>query len=138
MEYLKKTKILGAVGAILLIIGNFFPFMTIKFFGKHSVNFIEGDGNGVFTLILGIIALLLIFIDFIIAKIPEGKANFLYKLRSPKAVLVPAILSAIIIIVDSDDAFDLGSPGFGFWCLVIGVVALIAHAFIYKGDGDKE
>ena len=40
MEYLKKTKILGALGAILLIIGNFFPFMTIR---KHSVNFIEGD-----------------------------------------------------------------------------------------------
>ncbi len=129
MEYLKKTKILGAVGAILLIIGNFFPFMTIR---KHSVNFIEGDG--VFTLILGIIALLLIFIDFIIAKIPEGKANFLYKLRNPKWLLVPGILSAIIILVDSGDAFELGSPGFGFWLLVIGVVAVIAHAFLYKGD----
>lgn len=132
MEKLKTTKILGAVGAILLIIGNFFPFMTIKFFGKRSINFIDGDG--VFTLILGIIALLLIFIDLIIAKIPEGKANFLYKLRNPKWLLVPGILSAIIILVDSGDAFELGSPGFGFWLLVIGVVAVIAHAFIYKGD----
>ena len=34
MEKLKTTKILGAVGAILLIIGNFFPFMTIKLSGK--------------------------------------------------------------------------------------------------------
>ena len=132
MEKLKTTKILGAVGAMLLIIGNFFPFMTIKFFGKRSINFI--DGNGVFTLILGIIALLLIFIDLIIAKIPEGKANFLYKLRNPKWLLVPGILSAIIILVDSGDVFELGSPGFGFWLLVIGVVAVIAHAFIYKGD----
>ena len=132
MEKLKTTKILGAVGAILLIIGNFFPFMTIKFFGKRSINFIDGDG--VFTLILGIIALLLIFIDLIIAKIPEGKANFLYKLRNPKWLLVPGILSAIIILVDSGDVFELGSPGFGFWLLVIGVVAVIAHAFIYKGD----
>lgn len=132
MEKLKTTKILGAVGAILLIIGNFFPFMTIKFFGKRSINFIDGDG--VFTLILGIIALLLIFIDLIIAKIPEGKANFLYKLRNPKWLLVPGILSAIIILVDSGDVFELGSPGFGFWLLVIGAVAVIAHAFIYKGD----
>ncbi len=132
MEKLKTTKILGAVGAILLIIGNFFPFMTIKFFGKRSINFIDGDG--IFTLILGIVALLLIFIDLIIAKIPEGKANFLYKLRNPKWLLVPGVLSAIIILVDSGDVFELGSPGFGFWLLVIGVVAVIAHAFIYKGD----
>lgn len=137
MDKLKTTKILGIVGAILLIVGNFFPFVTVKLFGmKESVSFMEGDG--IFTLILGIIALAMVLIDFILAKIPEGKFKFLFKLRNQKLLLIPAIISAIIVIIDItntlDESYGLAHIGFGFWVLVIGIVALAAHAFIYKGN----
>lgn len=132
MDTLKKTKILGIVGALLLIIGNFFPFVTIKFWGlKESVTFIEGDG--VFTLILGIIALALLFIDFIIAKLPEGKMTFLSKLRNPKFLLIPAIISAIILFMDRD-SLDVGHAGLGFYMLILGIIALVVFPFIYTED----
>ena len=45
LSVLKNSKILGIVGAILLIIGNFFSFATVKMFWvEESVSFIEGDG----------------------------------------------------------------------------------------------
>lgn len=132
MDTLKKTKILGIVGALLLIIGNFFPFVTIKFWGqKGTVNFIEGDG--IVTFILGLIALALIFIDFIIAKIPEGKMEFLSKLRNPKFLLVPAIISAIILFMDRN-SLDIGHAGLGFYMLILGIIALVVFPFLYKGE----
>lgn len=133
LSVLKNSKILGIVGAILLIIGNFFSFATVKMFWvEESVSFIEGDG--VFVLILGILALLIIFIDFILSKIPEGKLKFLFKLRNQKIVLIPAIISAIILFVDGSEAFEYGSAGLGFYLLLIGVIALAIYPFLYKGD----
>ena len=102
------------------------------FWVEESVSFIERDG--VFVLILGILALLIIFIDFILSKIPEGKLKFLFKLRNQKIVLIPAIISAIILFVDGSGAFEYGSAGLGFYLLLIGVIALAVYPFLYKGD----
>ena len=133
LSVLKNSKILGIVGAILLIIGNFFSFATVKMFWvEESVSFIEGDG--VFVLISGIISLLIIFIDFILSKIPEGKLKFLFKLRNQKIVLIPAIISAIILFIDGRNAFDVGSAGLGFYLLLIGIIALVIYPFVYKED----
>ena len=133
LSVLKNTKILGIIGAILLIIGNFFTFASVKvLWVEQSVSFIEG--NGVFVLILGILALLIIFIDFILSKIPEGKLKFLFKLRNQKIVLIPAIISAIILFIDGSESFELGSAGLGFYLLLIGVIALVIYPFLYKGD----
>ena len=133
LSVLKNTKILGIIGAILLIIGNFFTFASVKvLWVEQSVSFIEGDG--VFVLISGIISLLIIFIDFILSKIPEGKLKFLFELRNQKFVLVPAIISAIILFIDGSESFDYGSAGLGFYLLLIGVIALAIYPFLYKGD----
>ena len=133
LSVLKNTKILGIIGAILLIIGNFFTFASVKvLWVEQSVSFIEG--NGVFVLILGILALLIVFIDFILSKIPEGKLKFLFKLRNQKIVLIPAIISAIILFIVGSDAFEMGSAGLGFYLLLIGVIALVIYPFLYKGD----
>ena len=133
LSVLKNTKILGIIGAILLIIGNFFTFASVKvLWVEQSVSFIEG--NGVFVLILGILALLIVFIDFILSKIPEGKLKFLFKLRNQKIVLIPAIISAIILFIDGSESFELGSAGLGFYLLLIGVIALAIYPFLYKGD----
>ena len=133
LSILKNTKILGIIGAILLIIGNFFTFASVKvLWVEQSVSFIEGDG--VFVLISGIISLLIIFIDFILSKIPEGKLKFLFELRNQKFVLVPAIISAIILFIDGRNAFDVGSAGLGFYLLLIGVITLIIYPFLFKED----
>ena len=131
LSILKSTKILGIVGAALLIIGNFFNFATVSFFGfESSVTFLEGDGK--FVLALGILALVIIFIDLIINKFPN--INFLQKLRNQKLTLISAIISAIIIFIDAGDAFEYGDAGLGFYMLVLGVIALAAYPFLYKGN----
>ena len=131
LQFLKNTKILGIVGAILLIVGNFFTFATTKVLWiETSVKFIEGDG--VFVLILGILALLIVFVDFILSKIPEGKLKFLFKLRNQKFVLVPPIISPIILFIDGTNAFDVGSTGLAFYLLLIGVFTLIIYPFLFK------
>ena len=135
LSVLKSTKILGIVGSILLIIGTLFPFYTVSFLGiKASVKLIENT-TGKIMLIVGIISLAMIFIDFIISKIPEGKATFLLNLRNQKLILIPAALALILLIVSANqDTYGLGKLAFGFYLLLIGIIALVAYPFMYKGE----
>lgn len=134
LSVLKSTKILGIVGSILLIIGTLFPFYTVSFLGiKASVKLIEST-TGKIMLIVGIISLAMIFIDFIISKIPEGKATFLLNLRNQKLILIPAAIALILLIVSANqDTYGLGKLAFGFYLLLIGIIALVAYPFMYKG-----
>ena len=135
LSVLKSTKILGIVGSILLIIGTLFPFYTVSFLGiKASVKLIENTA-GKIMLIVGIISLAMIFIDFIISKIPEGKATFLLNLRNQKLILIPAAIALILLIVSANqDTYGLGKLAFGFYLLLIGIIALAAYPFMYKGE----
>ena len=135
LSVLKSTKILGIVGSILLIIGTLFPFYTVSFLGiKASVKLIENT-TGKIMLIVGIISLAMIFIDFIISKIPEGKASFLLNLRNQKLILIPAAIALILLIVSANqDTYGLGKLAFGFYLLLIGIIALVAYPFMYKGE----
>lgn len=139
-----NTKILGIVGAILTIIGVFLPFATVtaSLFGysaSQSVSFIEGDG--VFVLILSIIALVMIFANLIASKLNGGIANFFKKLINPKLTLIPTIISAIILIIDMSNADSVVgqtaglatvSFGAGVWIMWIGLIATAAYPFVYK------
>lgn len=133
LSVLKSTKILGIVGSILLIIGTLFPFYTVSFLGiKASVKLIENTA-GKIMLIVGIISLAMIFIDFIISKIPEGKATFLLNLRNQKLILIPAAIALILLIVSANqDTYGLGKLAFGFYLLLIGIISLVAYPFMYK------
>ena len=135
LSFLKNTKILGIVGSILLIIGTLFPFYTVSFLGiKASVKLIENTA-GKIMLVVGIISLAMVFIDFIISKIPEGKATFLSKLKNQKLVLIPAAIALILLIVSANqDTYGLGKLVFGFYLLLIGIIALVAYPFMYKGE----
>ena len=77
----------------------------------------------------------MIFIDFIISKIPEGKATFLLNLRNQKLILIPAAIALILLIVSANqDTYGLGKLAFGFYLLLIGIIALVAYPFMYKGE----
>ncbi len=135
LSVLKSTKILGIVGSILLIIGTLFPFYTVSFLGiKASVKLIENTA-GKIMLIVGIISLAMIFIECIISKFPEGKATFLLNLRNQKLILIPAAIALILLIVSANqDTYGLGKLAFGFYLLLIGIIALVAYPFMYKGE----
>lgn len=145
MSFVKEKKYLGMLGNALLIIGVFLPFVSVSvsLFGisqSTSVSYIQGDG--IFVLILAIISLLMIFAD----KLSE-KVAFFGKLVNPKLTLIPTAISIILLIIDVSNSSGAASIysslasvslGFGFWIMVIGLVALVAYPFLYKGDSKAE
>ena len=140
MDYLKNSKILGICGNALLAIGVFLPMVSVSVFGiSQSVSYISGDG--IFVLILSIIALVMIFADKL-----EDKVPFFAKLKNPKLTLVTTAISAILLIIDTLNvskvtggvAGSLASVNFGigFWIMIIGVVAAAVYPFLYKGENN--
>lgn len=141
-EKLTHTKLLGLIGTILTIISVFLPFATVKanvlgVKASQSTTFIEGDG--VFVLILAVIALIMVLASTIATKV-----SFFEKLAKTKLVLIPTVLSAIILIIDMVNASDVVgsvsssiakvsvSYGIGTWALWIGLILTAVYAFIYK------
>jgi len=125
----KYCNYIGVVGCLLLLIGNFFTFVTVKALGmSESVKFVDGDG--VFVIIAAVVAFIFIYMK-------KGKWNY-----------APAIISAAVAIYDVMDAKDaVGSVGslikvnvdygIGFFMIMLGAIAVAAYAFLYKND-DKD
>ena len=144
MNILKEKKYLGMAGAILVIIGLFLPFVTVSvsFLGvsnSQSTSWIGAGGfDAILVLIFSVITLLMIFADKL-----ADKVAFFEKLKNQKLTLIPTVLSALLLIYSVTQASSamgivgsLGSVafGFGFWLIVIGLVACVAYPFLYKGE----
>lgn len=136
MDKLKNTKILGIAGNALLLVGTFLPMFSAL---GISISYVAKGGDGILVFFLAIISLLIVFADKIKSNIP-----FFEKLTNQKLTLIPSIISAILIIIN---AFSINSQsgnilgaiikptlGFGFYVMVIGLVAAIAYPFVYKGE----
>jgi len=142
MEILKTKKYLGMVGNILTLVGTFLPFcsITVSLFGVSAggatLSLISGAPFwGILVLAASIFALLVIFSDKLADKVPVFA-----KLQNQKFALFAAIVSAVAVIINalslpgSTGGLGTISLGFGFWLMVIGVVASVAYPIIYKGD----
>ena len=133
MDKLKNTKLLGIIGNALVLVGTFLPMYTISLFGiSKSVSFIQGEG--VFVTILTVISLLIIFADKLSDKVP-----FFEKLTNQKLTLVTSAISAIVLIITVSRVSGTGygslfSFGFGFYLLIIGLIAAVAYPLLYKGE----
>jgi len=130
MDKVKKyCNYIGIVGCLLLLIGNFFTFVTVKALGmSETVKFVDGDG--VFVIIAAIVAAVFIYMK-------KGKWNY-----------APALISAAVAIYDVMDAKDVAGSvsslvkvnvdyGLGFFMIMLGAIAVAAYAFLYKID-DKD
>lgn len=146
MEILKQKRYLGMVGAILVIVGLFLPFVTVSvsFLGvskSESTSWIGAGGfDAVLVLILSVVTLLMIFSDKL-----ADKVAFFGKLSNQKLTLIPTVISALLLIFSISQAStamgivgSLGSVSFGigFWLIVVGLVACVAYPFIYKGENN--
>ena len=131
----QHTKLLGIIGGIILIIGNFFNYATANIFGfKQGISFASVAG-GKILIILGILYLLLLFKDFIKTKLP---ANILEKIKildNMKILLVPVIIAIITILISNGKIFDgygIVKASFGCYLLWIGIIISAVFPFIYK------
>lgn len=141
MDYLKKTRLLGVLGSILVIIAVFLPVATVSssWVGVSESQGFISDGRGVATLILAIVNLVLMFSGFI-AKM--SKVKFFETLTEPKISLIPAGVIAILLITFGCDVMSAGSMTFGlakvslsigYWLMWIGTAACLVYPFICKG-----
>lgn len=142
-EKLTQTKLLGIIGVALSIIGVFLTFatVTVSFLGvenSQSASFIEGDG--VFVIILSVISLLMMLSNLLVSKVA-----FFGKLKNPKLVLIPTIISIIILIMNMASADDVVSSvgsiadvtvswGIGLWTMWIGLILTAIYSFVYKKE----
>ncbi len=134
MEKVKKyCNYIGIIGCLLLLIGNFFTFVTVKasvlgISQSEAVKFVDGDG--VFVIIAAIVAAVFIYLK-------KGKWNY-----------VPALISVVVAIYDVIDAKDVAASvgslakvsinyGIGFFMIMLGAIAVAVYAFLYRAD-DKD
>lgn len=133
MDKIRNSKILGIVGNAVLLVGTFLPMYTVSLFGiSQSISYVQGDG--IFVILLAVIALLMIFADKL-----ADKVAFFGKLTNPKLTLIPTAISAILLIiavtsVSSTGYGSLFSFGIGFYLMIIGLVAAAVYPFLYKGE----
>ena len=142
MSILREKRYLGMLGSILVIVGVLLPFVsiTVSLFGvsagSTSLSLIAGAPlYGILVLAASVFSLLVIFSDKL-----AGKIAFFEKLQNQKLVLIASIVSAVLVIINaisvpgSIGGFGSITFGFGFWLIVIGLVANIAYPFLYKGE----
>lgn len=141
IEKVKNTRILATIGIAGLILGTIFPYVSYSFFGS-SVNISMWNyWEGKIVLILAIANLLFIFKDFVGKYIPSlfntniGKK--IADIDNPKVSLVPTIL-AVVFVVYLQIRLDIGfgNYGIGFYLLWIGIIALLAYAFLHRKKDD--
>ena len=137
IEKMKNTRILATIGIAGLILGTIFPYVSYSFFGS-SVNIsMRNYWEGKIVLISANANLLFIFKDFVGKYIPSlfntniGKK--IADIDNPKVSLVPTIL-AVVFVVYLQIRLDIGfgNYGIGFYLLWIGIIALLAYAFLHR------
>ena len=134
MNQVKKyCNYIGIVGCLLLLIGNFFTFVTVKasvlgISQSEAVKFVDGDG--IIVIIAAIVAAVFIYLK-------KGRWNY-----------APALISAAVAIYDVMDAKDAATSvgslakvsihyGIGFFMIMLGAITLAIYAFLYKAN-DKD
>jgi len=107
-------------GSALMALGTFFPLYTVSVMGySESVSYIQGDG--IFVLILAIIAIVLTL------------------MKKDKFTVIPIAIATLILLVATSQiseansiasAYGAGKVGFGMYVLWIGAIAGLAGSII--------
>lgn len=141
IEKMKNTRILATVGIAGLILGTIFPYVSYSFFGSSLSMSLWDYWQGKVVLVLAIANLLFIFRDVVEKYVPSlfntdiGKK--IADMNNSKGSLVPTILSVIFVLylqIKLDVDFD--NYSLGFYLLWIGVIALVAYAFLHKNQNE--
>lgn len=141
LDKIRNTRILAAAGIVCLILGTILSYINISIWGYTESISLWGYWEGKVILILAIANLIFIFKDWVEKYIPAlFNTNIGRKIKdieSPKASLVPTILSAVFAFylhskLDIDS--DYTSWGLGFYALWIGAICLVAYAILHKNN----
>ncbi len=144
MEFVKKNiKYIGLAGCIIVALANFLPFVTVSvsLFGisqSSSIKFIDGDG--VFVIVLAIIAGAMLF-GKTLKNLRIGGINLEKLLGFWWGPLVPLGIAAAITAYDAINVSDVAgsygsyatiSFGIGFYLILLGLIVAIASVLYEK------
>ena len=134
MDILKTKKYLGFAGVALVILSCFLNFCEIKLWGFTAGAVTALESFRGFIVLLGAIYCLLVLINkFLKEKLPEEFYEKVAKFTDNKwlwaGIALEVIGFAWLLI------YTRGvSKSIGFYLMIIGIVATIAHAILYKGE----
>ena len=142
IEKCKSTRILAAIGISGLVLGTITPYVKYNIFGyKYSIS-LWGYWEGKIIMVLALANLLFIFKDLVEKYVPFLFNNWVGRkvqdCDNPKFSLIPTVLVAIFAIYETS---VLGIDSFkyynlGFYTMWIGVISLVAYAFLHKTDDE--
>ena len=143
IEKCKKTRILGVIGIVGLVLGTVMPYVKYNIFGyKYSIT-LWGYWEGKVIMVLALANLLFAFKDIVEKYLPFLFNNWVGKkvqnCKNPKFSLIPTALSAIFAIyvtsivgIETFKYYNIG-----FYAMWIGTISLVAYAFLHKADNDS-
>lgn len=137
LDKIKNTRVLAAIGVICLFLGTIFTYVKFTVFGYSTTISLIGYWEGKIVMVLAVANLLLIFKDIVEKYVPQLFATNLGRklenVNSPKASLIPTILSVVFVIylhstlsIDSSYA----SYGLGFYLLWLGAICLVIYGIL--------
>lgn len=138
IEKCKETRILGAIGIVGLVLGVIMPYVKYNFFGYKYTISLWGYWEGKIIMLLALANLLFIFKDLVEKYVPFLFNNWMGRkiqdCENPKFSLIPTVLVVAFAVYLTT---QLGAKTFkyyniGFYCLWIGIVCLVAYAFLHK------
>lgn len=137
LEKLKNTRLLAGIGIACLILGTMLSYVSYSFWGYTYELSLFDYWEGKIVLLIAIANLLFIFKDFVEKWVPSvfksGFGKKIAEIENPKASLVPTIAAAAFALwltLRLDVSFS--NYSLGFYSLWIGVIALVAYAFLHK------
>lgn len=137
LEKCKNTRLLAGIGVVCLILGTMLSYVNYEIWGYSYQISLFDYWEGKIVLLIAIANLLFIFKDFIEKWVPSvfntsfGKK--IAEINNPKASLVPTIAAAafaLYLTLKLDVSFS--NYSLGFYSLWLGVIALVAYAFLHK------
>jgi len=140
IEKCKTTKLLGVIGSIFVILGSFLPFVKVSGYGISATLKLTSSSDAAIVIIAAVIGLLLILKDKFAEFIPSfGETGFGKKIMasSAKITLIPTIIIALVIISKTSDiSSEYTHFKIGFFMIWLGIISLIAYAFLYKNENN--
>lgn len=120
---MNKGKIIGLVGSLLLILGPFCPLIHVPFLGDLSYMSNGGHSDGIFIIIIGILAIILSFV--------ESKINVFLGII-PIIILLYFFTNLQHIINNNNFLLNAISISWGFGIIIIGSICTIISGFLMK------
>lgn len=140
----KNTRFLAVLGLTCSFLCIFFNYIKYTVLGLavkiKLIEFLEGK----LMILLIILNLMFIFKDYVKKYVPKLFENNIgrkiYNINNQKWILIPVGLSVIFAFVvkgETKTEFLNTTYGLGFYLMWLGVISLVAYAFIYKNDKIK-